>query len=137
MMKAFRNDMNRMGLFLLYSFCTATLVWGIWPALEGRLFPVTSKIHINAPVAAGEAYMEFTYSFSKLRPCTLIDVTPTLNGRFVSFDRIQAIYPKPPDLGPRTSPLWRLWSTTLDGFALSFTHQCPFEPWAVVTHVYP
>lgn len=134
-----KHRLLQQGKFITSALTLAMFLWGPWPLVEGRLFPVTSSIHINTPVV-GADYMDFTFSYDKLRACNLIGVEATIDGSFISFFSVQAAAPidrAPRPLGPNTSPLWRLWSPTLQGFQLAFIHHCPFEPWAIKTFVYP
>lgn len=129
--------LHRQGLFIVSALALAMFLWGPWPLVEGSLFPVTSKIHINQPVV-GLDYMDFTYSYTKYRGrCVLVGVEASIDGSYVGFFSTKPSPIKVKPAGPNTSQVWRLWSPTLQGFNVVFLHKCPWEPWVVPTKAYP
>lgn len=141
LMRATRHTAKRELQFLMSALLFAGFLWGLVPSVEGKIFPVTTSIKILDPITTGSWYMEFAYSYVKLRKnCRLVDISSTIGGDYVTFAPVSAPPPGPHPPRPpgyNVSSLFRLDAPSLDGLVVSFVHACPFEPWTVITRVYP
>lgn len=138
MSPAYRHVWKRQGLFLLAAFVAGVFLWGIWPQVESRLFPVTSLIRIM-PSSDAPYGTQFTFEYEKYRDCKLLSVDASKDGHWVAFFPLYTSArdsSKPVGHNASSSP-WILLVNDLDGVEISFMHRCPLEPWAVTTHVFP
>jgi len=107
------------------------------PSLEGKLLPVTSKLHIEKVERQGDQSVIYV-SFNKLRDCRFIGLTWYQGDRRLSIRFLDKGGDSDPSrqVGPQLAGPWVISTTSLAGSKVIVSHQChPF--WETRTIIFP
>lgn len=106
------------------------------PYLEGRWFPVVSKVTILSVMPAGTG-VDIVYTYDKYRLCELVGYSARING----FDTLlvpvgESVGLGTRGLGPESPRTWHLVAPSLKGAEIWIIYRCN-PVYLTITKVYP
>lgn len=106
------------------------------PYLEGRWFPVTSKIAVLSVTPAGTG-VDIVYTYDKYRLCELVGYSAKINGLDTLLVPVgESVGLSTRGIGPEAPRTWHLVAPSLKGAEIWVLDRCN-PVWLTATKVYP
>ena len=124
-------------VILLLFFALMPLYGPLMPTVEGRFFPVTTKItFVNPRPTDGGTLAQMSYV--KSRDCELLGVSADdmMSGQTIEFHAVVGTSVGTWATGPHISVPWFIGAPSITGLRVRWVHRC--NPlWLTVTQAYP